>query len=246
MELRLDLHIHSERSPDGCMPLAEIVERAKRAGLDGAAVCDHDRTLEDLPAFPGFLLIPGVEVSTEYGHLLGLFVREPVETREFQKAVERIHSQGGLAVLAHPFEHARDPGRIAPIAPLLDGVEVWNSRAERKNRSANAQAEAFAQAHGLCRFAGSDAHVPQEIGHGVTTVRAEERTLAGVKAALLAGGTAVSGCRSRAWYTARSQFVKRRKTGAGPASYAKWAAFALKCCAQDLMRKGEETDVSDR
>ena len=31
MELKLDLHIHSERSPDGRMTLSEIVERAKAA-----------------------------------------------------------------------------------------------------------------------------------------------------------------------------------------------------------------------
>ena len=142
MELRLDLHIHSERSPDGCMTLAEIAARARAAGLNGAAVCDHDRTLEEVPEFPDFLLIPGVEVSTEYGHLLGLFVREPIGTRKFAEAVERIRGQGGLAVLAHPFEHSRDTGRIAPIAPLLDGVEVWNSRAERKIADANALAEA--------------------------------------------------------------------------------------------------------
>ena len=193
MELRLDLHIHSERSPDGCMTLAEIAARARAAGLNGAAVCDHDRTLEEVPEFPDFLLIPGVEVSTEYGHLLGLFVREPIGTRKFAEAVERIHSQGGLAVLAHPFEHSRDAGRIAPIAPLLDGVEVWNSRAERKIADANSLAEAFAKAHGLRRFAGSDAHVPQEIGHGVTVVQAEACTLDAVKAALLHGGTQVQG-----------------------------------------------------
>lgn len=239
MELKLDLHIHSEQSPDGRMPLAEIVERAKAVGLNGAAVCDHDLVLQEIPEFADFLLIPGIEVSTEYGHLLGLFVSEPVETREFHKAVEAIHSQGGIAVLAHPFEHSRDSGRIVPIAPLLDGVEVWNSRAERKNRDANSMAEEFARAHSLRRFAGSDAHLPQEIGNGVTTVQAEALTPSAVKQALLTGKTTVSGCRSKARYTAMSQLTKRKKSGARPASYVKWALFALKCCAQDLMSKGD-------
>ena len=246
MELRLDLHIHSERSPDGCMTLAEIAERAGAAGLNGVAVCDHDRVLEEVAGFPNLLLIPGVDVSTEYGHLLGLFVREPIGTRKFAEAVERIHSQGGLAVLAHPFEHSRDAGRIAPIVPLLDGVEVWNSRAERKIADANSLAETFARTHGLRRFAGSDAHVPQEIGHGVTVIQAEACTLEAVKAALLRGETRIRGCRSRAWHTARSQLTKRKKTKAGPAAYAKWAAFAVKCWAQDLIRKGDGTDVTDR
>ena len=81
------------------MTLAEIAARARAAGLNGAAVCDHDRTLEEVPEFPDFLLIPGVEVSTEYGHLLGLFVREPIGTRKFAEAVERIRQKHGYASL---------------------------------------------------------------------------------------------------------------------------------------------------
>ncbi len=232
MELRLDLHIHSERSPDGCMTLSEIVERAKTAGLDGAAVCDHDEVMTAFPSFPDFLLIPGIEVSTEYGHLLGLFVREPLDTRDFRQAAEGIHRQGGIAVLAHPFERSRDEERLTPILPFLDGVEIWNSRADRKIRQANATAEAFAKARGLRPFAGSDAHLPQEIGGGVTVIQAEALTETAVKAALIAGGAKTSGRRSRAWYTARSQLTKRRRTGAG--GYLKWGAFALKCLAQDV------------
>ena len=238
MELKLDLHIHSQASPDGRMSLEEIVETARQAGLQGCAVCDHDQVLTQAPAFPDFLLIPGVEISTERGHLLGWFVQGPIETRDFHEAVAAIHAQGGLAVMAHPFEHRRTAEAIDPIAPLLDGVEVWNSRAERKNSRANAQAEAFAAAHGLRRFGGSDAHLPREIGHGVTAVEVEEATPSAVRAALLAGNTAVSGRRSRAVDTARSQFTKRRRSHAGPLSYCKWALFAAKCCLQDLIRKG--------
>ena len=42
MELRLDLHIHSERSFDGCMSLSEIVALARERGLNGVAICDHE------------------------------------------------------------------------------------------------------------------------------------------------------------------------------------------------------------
>ena len=43
MEVKLDLHIHSEHSPDGRMALDEIVACARARGLQGVAVCDHDR-----------------------------------------------------------------------------------------------------------------------------------------------------------------------------------------------------------
>ena len=239
MELKLDLHVHSWRSPDGCMSLEEIAAQGRARGLDGAAVCDHDLVLTEAPELDGFLIIPGIEVSTQFGHLLGLFLIGPVETRDFFEAVEAIHAQGGLAVLAHPFEHSRDGARLAPAVPHLDGLEVWNSRADRKIHDANALAQSFAQVCRLRPFGGSDAHRPQEVGNGFTTVEAETRTLDAVKAALLEGNAQAGGRRSKAWYTARSQLTKRRRTGVGPLSYGKWAAFAVKCGLQDLVWRGD-------
>ena len=81
MELRLDLHIHSERSFDGCMSLSEIAALARERGLNGVAICDHDRVLDEVPEFDDFLVIPATEVSTERGHLLGLFVRGSFPSR---------------------------------------------------------------------------------------------------------------------------------------------------------------------
>ena len=239
MEIKLDLHVHSERSPDGIMTIEEIVSLAKAKGLNGAAICDHDLVLLGAPEYDGFLIIPGIEVSTQFGHLLGLFLTGPVETKDFFEAAEAIHAQGGLAVLAHPFEHSRDGSRLAPAVPLLDGVEVWNSRADRKIHDANRLAASFAQVCRLRPFGGSDAHCPQEVGNGFTTVEAEAPTLDAVKAALLEGNAQASGRRSRAWYAARSQLTKRNKTGARPLSYAKWTAFAAKCCLQDIFWRGD-------
>ena len=71
MEVKLDLHIHSEHSPDGRMALDEIVACARARGLQGVAVCDHDRALTETWDAPDFLLIPGIELSTDRGHLLG-------------------------------------------------------------------------------------------------------------------------------------------------------------------------------
>lgn len=153
--------------------------------------------------------------------------------------MEIIHGQGGLAVLAHPFEHSRDGARLAPAVPLLDGVEVWNSRADRKLRDANRLAASFAQVCRLPCFGGSDAHCPQEVGNGYTCVEADALTAQAVKTALLSGCARAQGTRSRAWYAARSQLTKRRKTGAKPLSYVKWAAFAAKCCAQDIFWRGD-------
>lgn len=239
MEWKLDLHVHSARSFDGVMGLEEIATLAKAAGLDGVAVCDHGAALLEAPDIPDFLFIPGVELATQFGHVLGLFVTGPVETGDLGRAAQRIHAQGGLTVLAHPFEHNRDAARLLPAVPYLDGVEVWNSRADRNIGEANALAAAFAEEHGLLPFGGSDAHVPPEIGNAAVTVRAPALTLDGVKAALLAGDAKIEGRRGRARYVAQSQLTRRKKAGAGPLDYAQWAAFAAKCCAQDLLRRDE-------
>lgn len=237
MKIRLDLHTHSAASPDGRMTLDELVRAARAAELNGVAVTDHDVTLTGAPAYDGFLIIPGCEFSTEFGHLLGLFLREPIDRMSFVRTVSAIHAQGGLAVLAHPFEHTRDDARIAPFAPLLDGVEVWNGRAERKIRDANALAKAFAEAHGLRPFAGSDAHVPEEIGNGVVTLDVPALTLEAVKAALLNADVEVSGKRGKSLYVARSQYTKLQKRRARPAAYGKWLLFTGKCAAEDLFRR---------
>lgn len=236
MKIRLDLHTHSAASPDGRMRVEEIVRLARARGLNGVAITDHDVTLTDAPAYDDFLVIPGCEFSTEFGHLLGLFLREPIPQMSFVRTVNAIHAQGGLAVIAHPFEHTRDGSRIAPFAPLLDGVEVWNGRAERKIRDANALARRFAEEHGLRQFAGSDAHVPEEIGNGVVTLDVPALTLSAVKTALLNADVEISGQRGKSSYVARSQYTKLKKRHTRPAAYGKWLLFAGKCAAEDMFQ----------
>ena len=268
MEIRLDLHIHSEYSPDGRMRIEEIVEQAKKAGLNGVAVCDHDRVWTGGGIYNNnngiggelsdFYIISGVEISTEYGHLLGWFVDKPIETRNFMEAVKAIHEQGGIAVLAHPFEHRKSDEKIKNIARFLDGVEVWNGRAERKNLKANAMAEIFAEKYNLNRYAGSDAHVPREIGNGVTIIEINinknnninkinknnaPEMLNAIYTELLSGRTRIDGKRGRAADVAASQFTKLKKSKKSQKLYAywisccKWAAFAVKCFLHDIFVK---------
>ena len=242
MRITLDLHIHSGASHDGRLTPAQIIEEARNVGLDGVAICDHD-TFPDLTGVEipeDFLLIPADEISTDLGHILGLLYDVPPEipkNRSAVDAIDAIHAAGGLAVLAHPFQHSRDEERLTPLIGKLDGVEVFNARAARKNRDANDQAAAFAKKHGLAAFAGSDAHVAREIGSGRVRVEVDERSLSAVREALQGGGTEASGVDGRHIDVARSQWTKLRKQGAGPLKYGKWALFAIKCAAEDLFRR---------
>ena len=246
MKLTLDLHVHSDASFDGRMSVRQIALLAKARGIDGVAICDHDVVYTGPTEVEGVLIIPGAEFSTEHGHLLGLFVTEQIEARELDAAIDAVHACGGLAVMAHPFERSSDAQRLDAYLDRLDGIEVWNGRADRKNPQANAMACALAQRAAKPVTAGSDAHLPEEIGNGVVTLEADALTLPAVRAALLRGATAVDGRRGKARYVAESQLTKRRRTHAGAAAYVKWALFAAKCCLQDITWKGETYHVLDR
>ena len=81
MIYRLDLHLHTELSPDSRITLAQAVQKAKKTHIHALAVCDHNRCAPqevfENPLRDGVLLIPAVEYSTEVGHLLGLFLQTP-------------------------------------------------------------------------------------------------------------------------------------------------------------------------
>lgn len=236
MKITLDLHIHTRRSHDGRMTLEEIAALAKARGLDGVAITDHDLVHTGPTEVEGVLFIPGAEFTTEHGHLLALFLETPLAYTTMEETAGAIHAQGGLTILAHPFQHTKQGETILPILPYLDGMEVWNSRANRKNPQANAMAAAFAQAHGLLPFAGSDAHLPQEVGGGTITLEAEALTLPAVKAALLEGKGTVAGREGKSLAVARSQYTKLKGQGASLPRYGKWALFAAKCAWEDITK----------
>lgn len=66
--MRIDLHAHSTAS-DGTQPPADVVRRARAAGLDVVALTDHDTVAghaEAAAALPlGLTLVPGAEISCE-------------------------------------------------------------------------------------------------------------------------------------------------------------------------------------
>lgn len=245
MRICIDFHVHSDASPDGRMTLPEIREAAVRRGLHGVAVCDHDRVFRGADD-PDFLWIAGVECTTEYGHLLGLFVDGPVPEGTFAQKVQAIHACGGIAVLAHPMSRGGNETDFAAAMETADGVEVWNARANRRNRQANDQARAMAARYHCVITAGSDAHLPCEIGNGFLILEAEKPTAESVKEALLRGRIRrVEGQESACVHTARSQWIKLKKTRGSVLAYGKWFLFFGKCAICDLVRRKKKISVTE-
>ncbi|QSX00187.2 PHP domain-containing protein [Haloterrigena alkaliphila] len=171
--LRIDPHVHTAASFDGTTTPAELVDAARRAGLDGIAVTDHDtidgaREVARL-APDDLLVVVGCEVSTADGHLLALGVdAAPDPGRPLAETARAVRDAGGVAVVAHPFQRSRHGARAAAIEDV-DGVEVYNAHAVTNVR--NRQAARFATRHGYTRFGGSDAHRSSNVGRAATDVR---------------------------------------------------------------------------
>ena len=165
--MRFDLHVHSAYSPDSTIRLEELVKLVKQSWLDGFALTDHNSVAgihkaRGICKRNGVVFVPGVEVSSKDGHILGYFVDEPISSGlPGVETVELIHDQGGLAVCAHPYDFLRSGmGEKAVRRLKLDGIEVANS----KTIWGNGAALRLADELGLAKTGGSDAHTLKEVG----------------------------------------------------------------------------------
>jgi len=172
--LKIDMHVHSCFSEDSLITPEELVFYAKKRGLDGVAVTDHDNLQGPLKiaAETDFLIIPGIEVGSSDGHVLGLNVKELIPPRlSATETVTRIHDAGGIAVACHPIGLFKG-GLGRRTNSSFDAVEVINSSAIPFSYAVN-QSMKIASRLGKPRVAGSDAHYGPEIGCAYTIVDAE-------------------------------------------------------------------------
>jgi predicted metal-dependent phosphoesterase TrpH len=169
--LRIDPHVHSDASYDGHDPVELLLEQAAEIGLDGIVVTDHDVIHESLRAAElapeyGLIGIPGVEVSTDVGHLLAIGVTEmPPRRAPLDETVAWVRDHGGVAVVPHPFQRSRHG---VPRRHLVDcdAIEVFNSWLFTGFR--NRRARRFAAERGYPALAASDAHSVPHVGRAFT------------------------------------------------------------------------------
>ncbi len=168
--LRADFHIHTEYSFDCDMSLEDIVERCQKMNIDCIAVADHG-TIEGalkLQEIAPFKVIVAEEILTPYGEIMGMFLKEGIESHiSVEEAVSRIKAQDALVCLPHPFDRFRglklDNSRMEELLDRVDALEVFNARSPLPIGETRAQQ--LADKHGIPVTAGSDSHSPREIGY---------------------------------------------------------------------------------
>ncbi|MEX2284716.1 MAG: PHP domain-containing protein [Gemmatimonadota bacterium] len=169
--LKVDLHSHTWYSGDSLMPPEVLVRRARAAGLDRIAVTDHGAIQGALEArrLDPELVIVGEEIRCDDGtEVIGLYLNERIPFGlTVTETAARIRGQGGVVYAPHPFAYLTAATvRAQRIMDVADLIEVFNSRAFFPPW--NQRAALHAGTHGLPALAGSDAHLPWEIGRAFT------------------------------------------------------------------------------
>ena len=179
-----DLHIHTSLG-DGMADIPELLAYVEeRTGLSVIAITEHDGLQAAFAAREvwargryRFELIVGEEVTTIEGHLLALFIDEPVPSlKPLLPTLEAVHKQGGLCVIPHPMSWlTRSLGQRVIERVLREGgggayfdaielsgspaARVGEKKAQRLNR----------ERYHLAEVGSSDAHFAEAIGASYTT-----------------------------------------------------------------------------
>jgi predicted metal-dependent phosphoesterase TrpH len=168
--LRADFHMHTRYSMDSNSSLEDIITRCQETGISCIAITDHnaiDGALKMKEIAP-FTVIPGEEILTPNGEIIGYFLKEYIPSGQpIEKVIEAIKSQGGLVGVPHPFDTFRglkntDNHFLEDLAKKLDMVEIFNARSLLPWDSDKARD--YARKHNLPTTAGSDSHTIRELG----------------------------------------------------------------------------------
>ena len=171
--IEVDLHMHTDHSPDCATPVEVLLETARDRGLGAIAITDHNEVSGALEArriaaeMGDIEVIVAEEVMTaEQGEVIGLFLEEKIPCgMTMAETIAAIREQNGLVYVPHPFDRFHsvpDYEHLLDIVEEIDILEVFNPRVALT--AFNEEAERFARKYRIVPGAGSDSHVAQGLG----------------------------------------------------------------------------------
>ncbi len=195
----IDTHVHTRHySLCAMQSLAEAVEAAAAAGLDGFCLTEHhhrwaDDDIAEVQRAVGrddIAVIPGQEISCvgPDGHAQGDYLvfgcRETLPARRpVHEIIAAAHTEGALVIAAHPLRLGMGAGDLVHHLPDLDGIEVYN---QNHTQAECERVARIAEQLGLIPTAGSDAHTVGQMGQFAmafaTPVRNERELIAALRA----------------------------------------------------------------
>ena len=196
--VQADFHVHSFFG-DGTLSPIHLLLEARRRGLDAIAVTNHNQTLVARVtralsrAIGGPTVLVGEEITAPRWHLIGVGLRDTVSWRQpLETAIDAVHAQGGVAILAHPVHLYRSALTDAARASL-DGTEVRHALIDLSPRRRQELEEVFAQVRarhpGAAPIGSSDDHGGGGLGQPRTYVFARDASAEAIVEAIRAGRT---------------------------------------------------------
>ena len=172
--LKVDLHLHSCFSNDAVGTPEDLMKVLQKRGLQGMALTDHN-TIEGCRKMQtirqkDFLVIPGIEISTADGHLLGLNVTENIPRNlSVEETVEHVIDLGGEPIVPHLFRllSGIKKEKLKTIQKNISAIEVFNGCSVP---ATNLKTAKIARAWNLGGTGGSDSHDPAYAGFAYTVV----------------------------------------------------------------------------
>jgi glycosyltransferase involved in cell wall biosynthesis len=168
--IHVDLHMHTDHSPDCATSVDTLLDTAKRAGLGAIAITDHNEVsgaLEARERANGIKVIVAEEVKTaDQGEVIGLFIEDKIPRgMSLEETIAEIRHQNGLVYVPHPFDRMHavpDYEHLLKVVEDIDAIEVFNPRVAFS--AFNEEAARFAAKYRIVAGAGSDSHVAQGLG----------------------------------------------------------------------------------
>ena len=185
---RADLQVHSSFG-DGMDSAKVIFDTTERSGfLDVIAITDHDDIRGALEARDtharggySFDFVTGIEITTLSGHILALWIDEPVPSfKSLHRTIEYVHELGGIVIIPHPFSHLTRSVGYRALDKLMgrpdeifrpDAIEVGNPTSMHKFAGVHSGWRVPILNHerwNLAETGSSDAHFKEAIGTGYT------------------------------------------------------------------------------
>lgn len=201
----IDLHTHTHPlSHDSLLSPDELIEAAKAARLDGVCLTEHDffwdpTEVAALRKRHNFLVIPGIEVNTEDGHIvvfgLDRFVYGMHRVHELARLAQ---TAGAVMIAAHPYRRqlpfelrhegdwtqALERAVANPALAHVTAIETQNGRGTDRE---NAFSTEVAARLNLPNTGSSDAHERKDIGRAATQLDRKITNLEGLITELRAG-----------------------------------------------------------
>jgi len=189
----IDLHTHTHPlSHDSLLSPDGLMEAAKAANLDAVCLTEHDFFWDPIEVTAlekrhKFLVIPGIEVNTEDGHIVAFGLERFVYGMHRMHELARMAAEhGAVMIAAHPYRRQL-PFELRHDSPAADRRSDWTGALDRaaanqayqhvtamethngrgSDRENSFSAELAARL-GLPAVAASDAHERKDIGRCAT------------------------------------------------------------------------------